>query len=229
MNSPATRRGANARTLRLVEFNLHIARFAHRSWYEQMLPAEFLEGVSMDKDGFISARAEPQVSRWLLRHLGLQEAFDWDMSERRKRLWLLDSPALDRLARLLSLAMHRQWLLQIIDGSRLRLLRDVAGPESLRFVIEEVSSGSFHHPAPVVSFDGEPGTLVDRLRADGALTLFQLLEESWRAVRDRAVLYFERGTMHGAAPPLADRSDPAMELICGQLIPRRLPEWAWLF
>lgn len=228
MSGAALKRPASEWALRLVEFNLHIARFAHRSWYDEALPPQF--AALLEQKAGISARIEPQVSQWLLHRLGLQETFDWEMSEPQKRLWLLDAEGLDRLALLVSLAMHRQWLLQIIDGARWRRLREVVGAGNLSFVLDDVPEESFHHPAPVVSFDHEPDTWSSSLRADGARTLLHLLETSWRAVRERAVLRFERGTLQCEAPPLAaDRNEHALELICGQLIPRRLPEWAWLF
>lgn len=230
MSGTAASQYASARALRIVEFNLHIARLTHRGWFEQLLQRKGLEDALMDQEGRISARAEPKVSQWLLRQFGLQETFDWDMSEPLKRLWLLDTAALERLCQLLSLAMHRQWLLQIIDGSRLRVLRDVAGPESFRYISDELPSQSFHHEAPTVALDLEPNALSNCLLNDGARTLLHLLDTSWHAVRERAALRFKPGTMHGEVPPLAaGRRDAALELLCGCLIPRRFREWAWLF
>jgi hypothetical protein len=226
----AAKQSGGARTLRLVEFNLHIARLAHRSWYEQMLPERFSQNARPGSGGGIGARAEPKVSAWLLRQHDLHETFDWDMSEPAKRPWLLDPSALNHLCGLLSLAMHRQWLLRIIKGSQLRALREAAGPEDFRLVIDELASLSFHHLSPTVDLDLEPAALRSSLRDDGARTLFRLLDTTWRAVRGRAVLRFERGTIRGGEPAFAtDCRDAALELICGRLIPRRLPEWVWLF
>lgn len=230
MSVATAEQSAGAKALRLVEFNLHIARLAHRSWYEQTLPGRFLQSARPGSGGGISARAEPKISQWLLRQHDLHETFDWDMSEPAKRPWLLDPTALDHLCGLLSLAMHRQWLLRIIKGSQLRALREAAGPEDFRLVVDELPPQSFHHARPTVDLDLEPDALRSSLREDGARTLFRLLDTTWRAVRGRAVLRFKRGTIQeGESPFATDGRDAVLELICGRLIPRRLPEWAWLF
>jgi hypothetical protein len=205
--------------LRLSAFNLHVARFAHPSWYAEELR------------GHLSARSEPQVSRWLLQELGLQDEMDWEMQEPQKRVWLLDAPSLKRLARELALAMHRDWLVRVIDGTRLRALQAEVGEQALRFVVEEVPENSFHYQSPMVSLEAHsPGEVGANLTEQGMRTLLALLQPAWRAVRGRAQLYFERATELGDVPPLEPvHRQRALELICRRLIPRRFPEWASYF
>jgi YOP proteins translocation protein K (YscK) len=221
---------AQKTALRLVEFNLHVARYAHRSWYEGLLGGEKLARALLDGEGTLLARVEPQISGWLLRDSGLAAQMDWQMEEPQKRVWLLDRPELERLAIELALAMHREWLVQIIDSVRLRALSGVVG-EALRFVIEEVPAGCFHYQAAAISFDGDlRPDLGTELKIHGARTLFALLDPAWRAVRGRAQFFFERSRVIGEVPPLEPTlRQRALDLIIERLIPRRFPEWAWCF
>jgi YOP proteins translocation protein K (YscK) len=220
MDIPAAAATSGRRALRLVEFNLHVARFAHRSWWGNAVP----EG-----DWRAADRVEPQMSAWLLREVGLEADMDWDLHEPQKRLWLLDGATLQRLAAELALAMHRQWLLQVIDGARLRGLADAVGEPALRFVVGELPQGSFHYQSPQVRLVGAAtAELRTGLIEEGARTLIALLQPAWRAVRGRAQLHFERSRGLAAVPAFEPQHcKRALELICGWLIPRRFPEWAW--
>lgn len=206
------------REVRLVEFNLHSARYAHESWCPP--------GLSGPPFGRYT---EPHVSRWLLQQLGLQTEMDWEMQEPQKRLWLLDKPSLERLAREFALAMHREWLAQVIDAVRWRALEEKIDPQALRFVVEEVPAGSFHYREPLVSFESSsPEEIGAELTEHGVRALMALLQPTWRAVRLRAELYFDRAKGLGSVPAFEPAEhERALELICGCLIPRRFPEWVW--
>jgi len=204
--------------VRLMEFNVHVARFAHSSW----LP---------DPSGRVDPRAEPRMSEWLLHELDLDRAMDWEMSEPQKRLWLLDGPSLRRLAQELALAMHREWLLQVIDGARLRALKTSVDERAMRFVIEDVPAGQCHHRSPTVNLETDSSADLGRkLEASGARTLMALLQPDWRAVRARAQLHFDRSQNLSDVTPLEGaHCDQALELIGTWLVPRRFPEWVWCF
>src|SRR5271167_3448609 len=105
---------AGGRALRLAEFNLHLARFAHRRWFSALLDEQTVRDGVFAADGGVAARSEPALSRWLLQELGLRDAMDWEMSELPKRIWLLDGTALGRLAVEFALCMHREWLVRVI-------------------------------------------------------------------------------------------------------------------
>jgi hypothetical protein len=220
MDTPAAVATSGRRALRLVEFNLHVARFAHRSWWGDAVP----EG-----DWSAADRVESRMSAWLLREVGLEADMDWELHEPQKRLWLLNGSTLQRLAAELALAMHRQWLLQIIDGARLRSLADAVGEPALRFVVGELPEDSFHYQSPQVRLVGAAtGELHTGLIEEGARTLIALLQPAWRAVRGRAQLHFDRGQDLASVPAFEPQHcKRALELICGWLIPRRFPEWAW--
>ena len=216
--------------VRLVEFNLHPARYAHRSWYESSSAQPLINGI-FDEQGRAHGRAERKLSDWLLHELDLQNEMDWEMTEPQKSLWLLERPSLERMARELSLAMHREWLLQVIDAAQLRSLYSKVDEAAVRFVIEEVPRGPFHRQSPTVSFSPDAVADLDsKLKEDGARTLMALLQPTWRAVRHRAQLMFSRSLGLGSVPSFeAAHCGQALELICGLLVPRRFPEWAWCF
>jgi hypothetical protein len=219
---------AVTRALRLAELNLHVARFAHRSWYEHALSDLDVAGAWCDEQGRLTPRVEPQVSQWLLRELGLQGQMDWTLDSPPTRLWLLDRPALERLALELALAMHREWVVQIIDAARVRALAAKVGAEALRFVVQELPGGCLHYQTPVASLEGDLSRIDQELQDHGARTLVALLDPAWRAVRARAQLFFDRALRLGDMPPLQPAlSRRALDLIYGQLLPRRLPQWAW--
>lgn len=222
---------AGKRAVRLVEFNLHLARYAHRSWYESLAVDEKWLRAVFDADGRVLGRVEPQLSALLLQEAGLGAAMDWDMAEPQKRLWLLDSSSLGRLMLELALVMHREWLVRIIDSARLRTLSVVVGGEAVKFVIEEVPEGCFHYQTPHVDFDGDLSPAIGaELRSQGARTLFALLEPAWRAVRGRAPFFLDRAVKLEQTPPLEPAlAQRALDLILERLIPRRFPQWAWCF
>jgi hypothetical protein len=211
---------------RLEEFNVHVARIAHRSW----IP-EAVQAIVFDAQGALHARAEKWISEWLLETHGLQCETDWQMCEPEKRIWLLDSPSLARLTRELSIVMHREALLQTIDGARLREIRGRIDPVLWRLMLEELPSAAPVHSQPQVSFlNRAPQDLDADLLADGARLLKSLLRPHWRAVCGRATLRFPASyaRIHGNEGG-SSTDDPILTFVCGWLVPRRLPQWAWLF
>lgn len=210
---------------RLIEFNLHPAGSAHASWYPLQLAAQ-LRGA----DGRIGPRIEAGISRWMLGEFGLDKHFDWEMRETQKRWWLMDGPSLERLTRELSIVMHREVLARVIDRSQLQRMQRQTGEDIWHFAVEQVPDGSFCHRAPTVNFaGGDSEQLENAWKEDGARTLLRLLHPTWWAVRSRAGLRFDRALhVRDDASMDAESCDRAMELICNHLIPRRLPQWAWL-
>jgi hypothetical protein len=217
------------RAVRATELNLHVARFAHPSWYESTFREQPWSAALLDVHGRPCERAEPEISRWLLREIGVEGETDWELREPHKRLWLLDDKALQRLACELALAMHRQWLVRIVDGGQLRALSAEVGEGCLRFIAGELPEAGFQYQSPVVELSPTPpGALRRELIAQGARTLIALLQPAWRAVRARAQLHFARSQDLAAVPPLGSaHCERALELIGTWLIPRRFPEWAW--
>jgi YOP proteins translocation protein K (YscK) len=222
---------AGRRAVRMVEFNLHPARFAHRSWLAALSGERSDDEAIFGADGRTADRSEPGLSGWLLEELGLQGEMDWEMSELPKRIWLLDGPALERLSLELALCMHREWLVRMIDARHLRALYEKVDQEAVRFAIQEIPEGAFHYESAVVSFErAAPIDLAAQLKDHGARTLLALLRPTWRAVRARAELYFDRAKTLGNAPPLEPaHSGRALDLLCDRLIPGRFPQWAWCF
>ena len=218
------------RAVRLVEFNLHLARYAHRSWYENALAGPKAALLLGKEPGGLAREVEPHVSQWLLQELGLQAQMDWSLDRPQKRLWLLDKQALERLALELALAMHREWLVRIIDSNRVRAVSAKVGTSLVRFVVGDLPEGCLHYHSSVVNLDGDLSRLDEELKEQGIRTLVALLEPEWHAVRARASLFFDRALGLDSVPPLqSPLVRRALDLIGGHLLPRRFPEWAWCF
>lgn len=217
------------RAVRAAELNLHVARFAHPSWYESIFAEQPWSAALLDAHGRPCERAERQISRWLLHEIAVEGETDWELREPQKRLWLLDDKSLQRLACELALAMHREWLVRLVDGAQIRALGAAAGEGCLPFIARELPETVFHYQSPVVDLSSTPScTLRCELIAHGARTLIALLQPAWRAVRARAPLHFARSLDLAAVPPLTGaHCERALELIGAWLIPRRFPEWAW--
>jgi hypothetical protein len=125
--------------------------------------------------------------------------------------------------------MHRDWLVRVIDGARLREIRSRIDPVLWRLMVEEMPGNAAHHTEPRVEFLSRmPRSLEADLLADGARTLSSLIRPEWQAVALRARLRFDAawGDVPGAE---TTRADAVMALTSTWLVPRRLPQWAWLF
>lgn len=208
----------------LIDFNVLVARFAHRSWFPPTVDELFgCHGVG-------GGLGELKSSEWLLEELDLWRQMDWGMEERQKRLWLLDLKDLERLSYDVSLAMHRDWLARVIDGARVRELHSKIDPLAWRFVVEKVPADGVRHRSAVVDFERAlAGEIAERLRRDGVSTLMSLLQPTWRPVCLRARLRFDRMAAFEATGLTTSHCDQVLELICNHVIPQRLPQWAWLF
>ena len=68
---------AARRAVRLVEFNLHPAGFAHRSWFGALSGERSMCEAIFAAEGRAAERSEPGLSCWLLEELGLQGEMDW--------------------------------------------------------------------------------------------------------------------------------------------------------
>jgi hypothetical protein len=217
---------------RLIEFNLHAAHFAHRSWYPDAAWARALfSGLTSGASARRKFATMCALSRWLLGELDVAGEWDWQMAEPQKRLWLLDTVALTSLARDIALAMHRDWLALWIDGERVRRLLTRLPRAALCFVLQEIPAGCLHYRVPLVNFESDTRfELEEKLQCAGARTLMALLPAHWRAVRRRAQLHFDKSYQLDAVQPLAGADyERALDLICGKVLPKRAPEWAWLF
>jgi YOP proteins translocation protein K (YscK) len=195
--------------MQLVEFNLHVARIAHPSW----LPPG-LRRVVYNGQGVLKPEAERSLSDWLLDEHDLRRHMDWQMHEPEKRLWLLDGASLSRLAVELSVLLHREWLVRVIDGAYLRKLSAQVDPALLRSLADSVPRDAPCHSVPQVSFTAAAADDVGaKLHADGMRVLLSLLNPFWRAVCGRARLRLDvrlatiwTGSEH--SPPIASAQAP---------------------
>jgi hypothetical protein len=202
----------------LADFNLRPVNYAHPSWLQ--------DGISQ----FTSDETHQQrtASDWLLKQNGLDQEFDWSMSEPQKRLFLLDSKSLEELAKYISLLMHSRWLKLVVGRAAVQSLEERLGAENVEFAMENTPHSQVEHSLPQADF-ADPN-LTQAMTQDGARTLFMLLEPTWRAVRGRASFKFDKSwEIIKVTSAETVKTKALLALVCQHIIPKRLPQWAWLF
>lgn len=127
--NPVTTRTPAADDARLFELqlvcNLFPAKYVHASWLET-------PGWSLCR-GDDAARSEFWIrycSATLLRERGLEQQFDWDFSDRGKRLALLDGSTLLRLGQLASAVLMRDRLRTLVCRDEVQAVQEVLGSEA---------------------------------------------------------------------------------------------------
>ncbi|MBA2723608.1 MAG: SctK family type III secretion system sorting platform protein [Methylibium sp.] len=205
----------------LVRFNLQPASYADASW----LP-DWAAGAS-----------EPvlrELSLALLREHGLQTSCDWWLNDRAARLFLMDRPALERLALTAGIAAHRDSLRQVVRQSRLACLRSALG-DTLDTLWLPVAEAVEYAPAPLQlpwePFDG--AALEHRLVHDGYQQLLRLLnvrDAAQRPAALRAAFCAPRALSSKPLPCLPrQRAERWTDAIVNDILPRWTPAWTWLF
>lgn len=205
----------------LLRFNLQPASYADASW----LP-DWARGAG-----------EPvlrQLSLALLREHGLHSSFDWWLNDRAARLFLLDRPALKRLALAVGIAAHRDSLRQVVQHSRLASLRAPLG-DALDTLWLPVAETVEYAPVPLQlqwdPFDG--AALAHRLEGDGYHQLVRLLNVRDAAQRPAALRAAFCAPRALSLQPLAclprPRSERCTDALVNDILPRWTPAWTWLF
>jgi type III secretion protein K len=213
--------------VRLVQrFNLRPQASLHPSW----LPADWPVHARARL-----ARLAPEaqaVLRETLVRLGVLSAEpDYEFDSPLKRLLLLDSPSLRRLAFYASLCVHgplmrphRNALAAALRRQARRL--DVAAVE---FVLERAPQASELQMSAQALKD-RPGTcgrvVVDR----GYRLLAALMADEGEAAAARLARMLPRRAAALPAPALAARQKQQLrELVLACIVPERLAQWDWLF
>lgn len=165
------------------EFNLRPGRYMHASWAEALFTPELWRRLRQ------SRRAEPSLSRLMLRNLGLAGSFPAAVfAEPRARLALLDPEALERLALHLGIAAEGAALRRVIEGERVRRLRVALGAEACAFAVQR---------APLLAPQADEAETADDIDEDSLPALAERLRSAGRAVLARA--------LGGLPPEVLDR------------------------
>jgi len=206
------------------QFNLLPSLYCHDSWLPAGLP-DTVRATRHDP----GALCHRQLSPWLLARCHVAERFEFGFDDAARRLALLDGAALSRLAPALGLLVRREALRRTVHGPALAGIRQACGLESLGFVVMSAGRFSLHGPSGgALDPDG-----LAALPLLGRQLLTELASHGQWAVAGRLRLKFGRGTSPRAPRPagwIADGDAPAlMSWVADQLIPKVVPQWAWLF
>ena len=213
--------------LRLVlRSNLQPEESLHPSWLPASWPAHLRTRLRR-----LGPRARAALGDVLAQQGVLAPAPGYDFDSRVKRLLLLDSSSLRRLAFTASLCAHAPLLRPRRGGLALLLRRQARrlDPGALEFVLErapELTALQMSaHPLKERP-SGCGRLLVDR----GYRLLLAVLAAEGEAAVQRGQRMLPRRAAALEAPALAPRQkDQLVELMLGCIVPERLAKWDWLF
>ena len=214
--------------LRLVlQHNLHPEASLHPSWLPPAWPARHRAALLRLQPGARSVLAD------VLRQRGvLASGPDYHFDSRRKRLLLLDPPALRRLAFYTSLCAHAPLLrLPRRDpvGKQLRRQARRYDADAVDFVLERAPRLS-EIQMSAQALGERPWSCGRVLVERGARLLFALGASEGEAVLERLRRKLPRRFSALEVPRLAPRQIVQLdELMLSCIVPERLARWDWLF
>jgi len=213
---------AESSAVRIADFNLQLATYAHSSWAGEL-------ATNADAQGWRSNRV---VSRILAYHAGVLDVHDWRMEEQSKRIFLMDVDDVQRLALELGVSLQREHLAVQVRRERVLAMRAAFGEELMSFLYDEVPASLPFAPSGPPKANGlDAGELRQQAGRLGAQALLALLGADWMAVKRRAVLMFDRSwNLDSKAEGLSGRSHKTLlSFVVEKLITKRLPQWQWLY
>ncbi|MEZ5581702.1 MAG: SctK family type III secretion system sorting platform protein [Candidatus Competibacteraceae bacterium] len=117
---------------RALAFNFHPAAYLHDSWFDTLPHGDLVRRLRT------VPRAAPQVSRYLMQILGLEQDYWYDFADRRARLALLNGRPLERLCLYLGLALRSTELRSELRGDRLRPVKQAVGEDGFAFAVKRL-------------------------------------------------------------------------------------------
>jgi len=211
----------------VVQHNLHPEATLHPSWLPPTWPARHRVALRGLQPGARSVLAD------VLRRQGvLASDPDYHFDSRRKRLLLLDPPALRRLAFYASLCAHAPLLrLPRRDpvGKQLRRQARRYDADAVDFVLERAPRLSEIHMS-AQAFNERPWSCGRVLVERGARLLLALGASEGEGVLERLRRKLPRRFSALEVPRLAPRQILQLdELMLSCIVPERLVRWDWLF
>jgi hypothetical protein len=229
MRTPAT--DAAADDARLFELqwvcNLFPAKYVHASWLET-------PGWSLCRGGD-AARSEFWIrycSAMLLRERGLDQQFDWDFSDRGKRLALLDGSTLLRLGQLASAVLMRDSLRNLVCRDEVRAIQEVLGSEAHLYAVR------WRDPVPTLDERlrcafGSHGATIDSAayQRQCVRLLMAAIPAGAAGVRGRLQLKLPRcwADECGHSMRAAEAQRDGLVRLFVAIIADAYPQWLWLF
>lgn len=201
-----------------LSFNLYPSRYAHASWLERL-------GVTRaDYELQDSPLWTRSVSSALLRGANLDKHFDSDFFDPAKRLALLDTTTLTRVAGLVGATLHRERIKRAVRQEDVRALRATIGAEAHAFAVR------FGGLLPMVTppFENEPWPVAEEWRKATVLQMFAALPAHAIGVMGRMRM---RLPSDWALPRhrLNEPQRVGLTRLIVTVILQSTPEWRWLF
>lgn len=153
--------------VRIAQFNQHPARCLHPDHRPAGLDQKLFARL------VAHPRGESHISRWIERAYGLDPRGCWDFSTVSWRLALLPPDDLQRLKRLCAAAEVHASIAALVDGARIRAVKQQIGAEAYEFALRRAPllAGNVPPRAGVPTADDLPSVLAESGRRALAVCL----------------------------------------------------------
>jgi type III secretion protein K len=207
----------------LIRFNLHPDETVHPSW----LPADWPAGHRCV--GALGPAGRELLASLLRRSLpNSPTGFDSDFTTTRKRVALLDGPALRQLAWYCGVALHRAALYERPLKRELRRQARRFGSAGAAYVWQRLPELGLLRANASALVARPPATGRTVWRRGARVLLALNADDAPTLARMR--LKLPRRLAAGALPMLdAAQRQQLEELVTLSIVPERLPQWDWLF
>ncbi|GFE85226.1 SctK family type III secretion system sorting platform protein [Steroidobacter agaridevorans] len=211
----------------ITRFNLFPGEYWHDSWREE-LTARIGPGDPDSSSQPLWVRA---LSTTILRELRLHDRFDFEFTDRLKRLVLLDATTLHRLCLALVGLLVRNHLRLLVSRDDANLIQRCLGPDIHRLVLE------WREPVPIaaspLSWSADWRSIwsdSDAWARRGVATLYSALPIDMPALHGRLRLKFPS---QWPAASFSLTNEPEHRQLNGDVCLKVLsliaPSWSWLF
>lgn len=206
-----------------IQFNLHPEQDFHPSWLPSDWPLAYRATQSY------GPAAQALLGDYLRRWGALDQFVEFNFDSRFRRLGLLDSDSLRRLAAYCGLCAHKSLFDVASTAPHLHRFARRLDPDAAEFVMSRVPTltGVALNSRPVRTHPYGTGSLMmDR----GYRILLGVLAVEGDALLGRVLRKLPRRVAALKVPPFKSAQlSQLSELIFMCLIPERFPQWDWLF
>lgn len=206
------------------QFSLCPSSYCHASW----LPAG-LTDADLPGRHEASHACHRYLAPWLSEQYGLDRAALFDFQDPLRRLALLDTGALERLAPVFGLLACVKLLRRTLDGLALARIREACQLEELGFI---AACGIDLPPQPKAEAHALDEEFLSRLPNLGRIILLTIAGAGEPALAARMRMKFPKQPSLRTRKD-GDTDDATSRRLAGWLadecIPRTLPPWTWLF
>jgi YOP proteins translocation protein K (YscK) len=211
-----------------LKFNLFPAVYTHPSWSEHpgYSPPEHRQAFNPQSSFWIRRRSDALLRTW-----ELDRQFDFDFSDRGKRLALLDAQTVRHIGGLAGALLVRDTLRRIVRGTDVASLQRIIGAEAYHFALR------WKRPLPAMDLTSElcrlsvPWPEPDAWSSRSVMLVFAALPKSAAGVIARLRFKFPHDSTSSPAssPQLTEATRLDLSQLLIDIIDDECPEWSWLF